>query len=66
VRGEVEKEDGVLVIKRIHVRYRLVADAADEETARRSHEVHHSYCPVYRTIQGCVDITTELEIEAPA
>jgi uncharacterized OsmC-like protein len=54
------------VIKRIHVRYRLVADAADEETARRSHEVHHSYCPVYRTIQGCVDITTELEIEAPA
>ncbi len=66
MRGEVEKEDGVLVIKRIHVLYHLVADAADEETARRSHEVHHGFCPVYRTIEGCVDITTELEIVAPA
>ncbi len=65
MRGEVEKEDGVLVIKRIHVRYRLVADVADEETARRCHEVHHSHCPDYRTIEGCVDITTELEIETP-
>jgi len=66
VRGEVEKEDGVLVIKRIHVRYRLEADAADEDAARRSHEAHHVYCPVYRTIQACVAITTELEIVAPA
>ena len=63
--GEVEKDDGVLVIKRIHVTYNLAADAADEDTARRAHEVHHGFCPVYRTIESCVDITTELEIVAP-
>ena len=56
----------MLVIKRIHVRYRLEADAADEDAARRSHEAHHAYCPVYRTVQACVAITTELEIVAPA
>jgi uncharacterized OsmC-like protein len=66
VKGEVEKDDGVLVIKRIHVRYTLVADADDEETARRVHELHHARCPVYRTIEGCVDITTELRIESAA
>ena len=57
--------DGVLVIKRIHVTYHLAADATDEDTARRAHEVRHGKCPVYRTIEACVDITTELEIVAP-
>ncbi len=63
MRGEVEKEDGVLVIKRIHVRYRLVGDAEAEQTARRVHEFHHSKCPVYKSISGCIDITTELVFE---
>ena len=52
------------MIKRIHVVYRLACDEADEETARRTHEMHHPYCPVYRTIQGCIDVTTELAFEA--
>ena len=63
MRGEVEKEDGVLVIKRIHVRYRLVGDAEAEQTVRRVHEFHHSKCPVYKSIWGCIDITTELVFE---
>lgn len=63
--GEVEKEDGVLVIKRIHVVYRLACDEADRETARRTHGLHHSHCPVYRTVQGCIDVTTELAFEVP-
>lgn len=63
--GEVEKDDGVLVIKRIHVTYHLAAEAADWDAARRAHEVHHGKCPVYKTIESCVDITTELEIVAP-
>jgi uncharacterized OsmC-like protein len=51
------------VIKRIHVRYRLVGDAEAEQTARRVHEFHHSKCPVYKSIAGCIDITTELVME---
>lgn len=61
--GEIEKEGGVLVLKRIRVRYRLRVPAGKEEVARRVHDVHHDGCPVYRSIAGCVDITTELELE---
>jgi uncharacterized OsmC-like protein len=61
--GEIEKDDGVLVIKRIHVRYRLRVDDGDRETAERVHAVHARACPVYRTISGCVEITTELLLE---
>lgn len=61
--GEVEKEDGVLVIRRIHVVYRLRTDEANRATAERVHEMHHMSCPVYRTLHGCIDITTEVVIE---
>ena len=57
----MEKEDGVLVIRRIRVAYRLIADAADEETIERVHGMHASKCPVYRTLAGCIDITTSWE-----
>ena len=61
--GEVEKEDGVLVIRRIHVVYRLRTDEANRETAQRVHDAHHMSCPVYRTLHGCIDISTEVAFE---
>jgi uncharacterized OsmC-like protein len=54
----------VLVIKRIHVRYRLRAPEQERAAVERVHGMHHGYCPVYKTLAGCIDITTELEIEA--
>jgi uncharacterized OsmC-like protein len=60
--GEVESEDGVLVLKRIHVRYGLSLARDQEEIARRVHEVHHRACPVYRSIAGCIEIDTALEL----
>lgn len=60
----MEVEDGVLVLKRIRVRYVLRLPPGSEDKARRVHEVHHGGCPVYRSISGCVDITTDLELEA--
>jgi len=53
----------VLVLRRIRVRYRLRVASGKEATARRVHEVHHGGCPVYRSISGCVQIRTELELE---
>jgi len=53
----------VLVIKRIHVTYHLKTAAENREAAERVHGFHADYCPVARTIRGCVDITTALEIE---
>ncbi|TMF87425.1 MAG: OsmC family protein [Chloroflexi bacterium] len=60
--GDVEVEGGVLVIKRIRVRYQLKGCPPDkEDAARRAHEHHAAKCPVYRSIGGCIDISTTLE-----
>ena len=53
------KEDGVLVIRRIRVRYHLAADGELRDTVDRVHDAHHRSCPVYRTLHRCIDITTE-------
>lgn len=62
VRGEVEKEDGVLVIRRIHVTYHLQAGEEVRETVERVHGFHHQKCPVYRSIHTSIDITTDYEL----
>jgi uncharacterized OsmC-like protein len=61
--GEIETEDGVLVVKRIHIRYRLRIDAdADRAKIQRAFETHPPRCPVYRSISPQIEITTELEL----
>ncbi|TMF22109.1 MAG: hypothetical protein E6I31_08240 [Chloroflexi bacterium] len=63
--GDVEVEDGVLVIKRIRVRYQLRGCPMDKQAAaRRAHEHHAAKCPVYRSVGGCIDIATSLEFVA--
>ncbi len=61
--GEIEKDGKVLVIKRIHVKYHLKVKPDLRETAERVHGFHADFCPVARTIKGCVDISTELITE---
>lgn len=65
VRGEVEKEDCVLVIRRIHVVYRLAAGEEHRDTVERVHGLHRERCPVYRSIHTSIDITTEYELTGP-
>jgi len=62
--GEVEKEEGVLVIKRIHVRMNLKAPASQRETAERVHGFYQDRCPVYRSIRAAISVTTELVFQA--
>jgi hypothetical protein len=65
--GEVEKDGNVLVIRRIRITYHLkVAKALlaeKREALMRAYNVHPPSCPVHRSIGGCIEITTELEIE---
>ena len=62
--GDVEDEDGVLVVKRIHVRYRLRVDEdADEAKIRRAFDRHPSRCPVYRSIGEQIAFSFELALE---
>ena len=48
------------MVKRIHVTYRLAADAAQRATIERVPGLHADRCPVARTIGGCVAISTSL------
>jgi len=53
----------VLVNLRIHVTYHLKTDPDNREAAERVDDFHADFCPVARTIKGCVDISTELQFE---
>jgi uncharacterized OsmC-like protein len=59
----VEADGRVLIIKRIHVDYKLKAEPSAREAAERVHGMHADFCPVARTLKGCVEITTKLHIE---
>ena len=61
--GEIENEDGVLVIRRIHVRLRLKAAPDHRETAERVHGFFADRCPIYRTLKAAIAISTELVFE---
>lgn len=58
--GEIESEDEVLVIRRIHVDYRLRIAKEHRETAERVHDMHADFCPVARSIRDSIVITTAL------
>jgi len=62
-RGEVEVEEGVLVLRRIHVTFTLKnVDADKVEAAERAHDVFKPKCPVYRSLYKAIDITTDLQL----
>jgi len=50
-----------LIIRRIRVRYALGGCPEDKrEAAERAHALHASRCPVARSIEAAIPITTEL------
>ncbi len=61
--GEVELEDNVLVIRRIHVVLKLKADESQRETVDRVFGIFADRCPVYRTLKPAIAMTTELVFE---
>ena len=60
VRGEIETEGHVLIIKRIHVTFRLKAPEEARETVDRVHEVFARNCPVYRSLIHAIEITSSV------
>jgi uncharacterized OsmC-like protein len=59
----VELDSKVLVVRRIHVTYRLAAEEAQRATIERVLGFHAERCPVARTIGGCVTISTSLQLQ---
>ena len=64
--GELEKDRGVLVIKRVHVSYVLNVSSeliSEKKNAiQRAFNLHPESCPVYKSIHKSINITKELEI----
>jgi uncharacterized OsmC-like protein len=58
--GEVEAEDGVLVIRRIHVTLRLAAAEHARETVERVHGMYAMRCPLYRTLHTAIALTSSV------
>jgi uncharacterized OsmC-like protein len=62
VTGEVEQEEGVLVIRRIHVRMRLLAPDEKREIIERVHRIYAMNCPLYRTLHKAIQLTSSFEL----
>lgn len=62
VTGEVETEDGVLVIRTIHVAMKLLAPEEARETAERVHGIYAMRCPLYRTLHNAIQLTSSITI----
>jgi uncharacterized OsmC-like protein len=58
--GEVETEDRVLVLRRIHVKLRLKTEQSNRHAAERIHAVFADRCPIYRSLKAAIQISTEV------
>jgi uncharacterized OsmC-like protein len=64
--GEVEEDEGVLVIRRIHVALRLKASEQVRETVKRVHGLYAMRCPLYRTLHNAIQLSSSYSLIASA
>lgn len=64
VTGEVELEDNVMVIRRIHVAMKLAAPETARATVERVHGIYAMNCPLYRTLHKAIALTSSFELVA--
>jgi uncharacterized OsmC-like protein len=64
VTGEIETEDGILVIRRIHVAMRLKAPEDSRATIERVHPMYSMNCPLYRTLHNAIQLSSSYELVA--
>lgn len=62
VRGEIESDQGVLVIRRVHVHFLLDGAGQARETVERVHGIFADKCPVYKTLRPAFEITSDFEL----
>ena len=64
VTGEVESEEGVLIIRRIHVAMHLDAPETARDTVERVHGIYAMRCPLYRTLHEAIQLSSSVELVA--
>jgi uncharacterized OsmC-like protein len=65
VTGEVETDEGVLVIRRIHLAMQLAAPDQALETVERVHGLYAMHCPLYRTLHKAIQLTSSFALVKP-
>ena len=65
VTGEVETEEGVLVIRRIHVAMQLVTPEECRDTVERVHGIYAMRCPLYRTLHKAIRLSSSYTMVSP-
>jgi len=65
ITGEVETEDGVLVVRRIHVAMQLAAPEQSREIVERVHGMYAMRCPLYRTLHNAIELTSSYTLVPP-
>ena len=60
----METEEGVLVIRRIHVK-RLAAPADLRGKVDRVHEMYAMHCPLFRTLDKAIQLTSSWTLVPP-
>lgn len=63
--GEVETEDGVLILRRIHIHFTIRAPEQARAVIERVHGVFAQKCPVFRSLRNSIQITSSFELQAP-
>jgi uncharacterized OsmC-like protein len=65
VTGEVETEENVLVIRRIHVAMRLIASQDVKATVEKVHGIYAMRCPLYRTFHNTIQLSSSFNLVSP-
>ena len=65
VAGEVETEEGVLVIRHIHVAMHLAAPEDVRDKVERVHELYAMHCPLFRTLHKAIQLTSSWTLVPP-
>lgn len=58
-------DDGVLVLRKVEISYRLELDDEHRAAAEEVHAVHAGRCPNARSVSPQIEIATDLEIVSP-
>ncbi len=58
----MELDGKVIVLKRIHVTHKLRLDADKRETAEHVHSFYVKGCPMARSVEAAIAITSSLEL----
>ncbi len=66
VTGEVETDEGVLVIRRIHVEMRLIGPEQNREVVERVHGIYAMRCPLFRTLRNAIQLTSSYTLIEPS